>query len=49
MEMSTTREATNCARGQPLLGCPRLLVQYIRSYPESATRGRAMPWAQVPT
>jgi hypothetical protein len=28
---------------RPLVGCPRLLFQYIRSYPPSATCGRAMP------
>jgi hypothetical protein len=22
-----------CAGGPPLVGCPRLLIQYIRSYP----------------
>ena len=39
------------ARGPPLVGCPRLFIQYIRSYPpylqalpSPATRGRAMPW-----
>jgi hypothetical protein len=39
--------------GPPTVGCPRLLIQYIRSYPPylercflSATRGRAMPWWQ---
>jgi hypothetical protein len=37
----------------PLVGCPQLLVQYIRSYPPylepvppSVTWGRAMPWWQ---
>jgi hypothetical protein len=37
----------------PLVGCPRLLTQYIRSYPPylqavplTATWGRAMPWWQ---
>ena len=34
---------------QPLVGCPRLLIQYIRSYPPSATCGRAMLWWQTPT
>jgi hypothetical protein len=41
------------ARGPPLVGCPRLLIQYIRSYPPyledfppSATWGCAMPWWQ---
>jgi hypothetical protein len=41
------------AGGPPLVGCPRLLIQYIRSYPlypedfpPSATWGRAMPWWQ---
>ena len=38
--------------GPPLVGCPRLLIQYIRSYPlyavpPTATWGRAMPWWQV--
>jgi hypothetical protein len=44
------------AEGPPLVGCPRLLIQYIRSYPPylqavppSATWGRAMPWWQGPT
>jgi hypothetical protein len=44
------------AGGPPLVGCPRLLIQYIRSYPScleavapSRTRGRAMPWWQGPT
>jgi hypothetical protein len=32
------------AGGPPLVGCPRLLIQYIRSFPPSAIRGRAMPW-----
>jgi hypothetical protein len=39
------------AGGPTRVGCPRLLIQYIRSYPPyleapppSATRGRAMPW-----
>jgi hypothetical protein len=31
------------AGGPPLVGCPRLLIQCIHSYPPSATRGRAMP------
>ena len=35
--------------GPPLVGCPRLLIQFIRSYPPSATWGRAMPWWQGPT
>jgi hypothetical protein len=42
------------ASGPPLVGCPRLLIQYIRSYPTylqalppPATRGRAMPWWQT--
>jgi hypothetical protein len=41
------------AGGPPLVGCPRLLIQNIRSYPAyleavppSATWGRAMPWWQ---
>jgi hypothetical protein len=41
------------SRRTPLVGCPRLLIQYIRSYPPhleavppSATWGRAMPWCQ---
>jgi hypothetical protein len=40
----------------PLIGCPRLLIQYILSYPPyleavppSATWGLAMPWWQGPT
>jgi hypothetical protein len=40
----------------PLVGCSRLLIQHIRSYPPyleavppSATWGRAMPWWQGPT
>ena len=44
------------ASRQPLVGCPRLLIQYIRSYPpyleavpSSATWKRAMPWWQGPT
>ena len=44
------------AGGPPLVGCPRLLIQYIRGYPPyleavppSATWGRAMPWWQGPT
>jgi hypothetical protein len=44
------------AGGPPLVGCPRLLVQYIRSYPPYveavppfATWGRAMPLWQGPT
>ena len=44
------------AREPPLVGRPRLLIQYIRSYPPyleavppSATWGRAMPWWQGPT
>ena len=38
------------AGGPPLVGCRRLLIQFIRSYPPSeavplsATWGRAMPW-----
>jgi hypothetical protein len=39
--------------GPPLVGCQRLLIQYIRSYPPyleavppSSTWGRAMPWWQ---
>jgi hypothetical protein len=41
------------AVGPPLVGCPWLLILYIRSYPPypedflpSATWGRAMPWWQ---
>jgi hypothetical protein len=41
------------AGGTPLVGCPRLLIQYIRSYPPyledfptSATWGRATLWWQ---
>jgi hypothetical protein len=41
------------AGGSPPIGCPRLIIQYIRSYspypedfPPSATWGRAMPWWQ---
>jgi hypothetical protein len=41
------------AGGPPLAGCPRLVIQYIRSYPRypedfppSANWGRAMPWWQ---
>ena len=44
------------AGGPPLLGCPRLFIQYIRSYLPywrpflpSTTWGRAMPWWQWPT
>jgi hypothetical protein len=44
------------AVGLPLVGCPRVLIKYIRSYlpyleavPPSATWGRAMPWWQGPT
>ena len=44
------------AGGPPIVGCPRLFIQYIRSYrpylqavPPSATWGRAMPWWQGPT
>jgi hypothetical protein len=44
------------AGGPPLVGCPRLLIQCIRSYPPypkavppSATWGRAMPRWQWPT
>jgi hypothetical protein len=44
------------AGGLPLFGCPRLLIQSIRSYPPclqavppSATRERTMPWWQGPT
>jgi hypothetical protein len=40
----------------PRVCCPRLLIQYIRSYPpileavpSSVTWGRAMPWWQGPT
>ena len=47
---------THQAGGPPLVGCPRLLIQYIRSCPSileavppSATWGRAMPWWQGPT
>ena len=43
------------AGGPPLAGCPRLLIQYIRSYRPywrpflpSATWRRAMPWWQGP-
>jgi hypothetical protein len=47
----------NCqTTGPPLVGCPRLFIQYIRSYPPylqavppSATWGRTMPWWQGPT
>jgi hypothetical protein len=42
------------AWGPPLVGCPRLLIQYIRSYPPyledfppSATWGRTMPWLSL--
>jgi hypothetical protein len=31
-------------RGPPLVSCPQLLIQYIRSYPPSSPWGRAMPW-----
>ena len=44
------------AGGPPLIGCLRLLIQYIRSYPPyleavppSATWGRSMLWWQGPT
>jgi hypothetical protein len=44
------------ARGPPFVGCPRLHIQYIRSYPAyleavspSTTWGRVMPWWQGPT
>jgi hypothetical protein len=44
------------AGGPPLVGCLRLLIQFIHSYPSileaippSATWGRAMPWWQGPT
>ena len=44
------------ARGPPLVGCPRLLNQYILSYrlelegvPPSATWGRAVLWWTGPT
>ena len=41
------------AGGPPLVGCSRLLIQYIHSYleavPPSATWGRAMPRWQGPT
>ena len=44
------------AGGPPFVACPRLLIQYIRSYPpyrrsflHPATWGRAMPWWQGPT
>jgi hypothetical protein len=44
------------AGGPPLVGCPRMLIQNIRSYPPylevvspSATWWRAMPWWQGPT
>jgi hypothetical protein len=44
------------AGGSPLVRCPRLFIQYIRSYPPyleavspSATWERAMPWWQKPT
>jgi len=44
------------AEGPSLLGCPRLLIQYIRSYPPyqeavppSTPWRRAMPWWQGPT
>jgi hypothetical protein len=43
-------------RESPLVDCPRLLIQHIRSYPPYVqavppcrTRGRAMPWWQGPT
>jgi len=43
------------AGAPPLVGCPRLVIQYIRSYPPyldavppSATWGHAMPWWQDP-
>ena len=47
----------NPQAGRPcLFGCPRLLIQYIRSYPpyqeavpQSTPWGRAMPWWQGPT
>jgi len=42
--------------GLPIVGCPQLLIQYIRNYPPileavppSATWGRAIPWWQGPT
>jgi hypothetical protein len=41
------------AREPPLVGCPRMFIQYVRSYPPymeavspSATWGRVMPWWQ---
>jgi hypothetical protein len=44
------------AGGPPLVGCPRLLIQYIRSYHPylevafpSVSWGRAMPWWLGPT
>jgi hypothetical protein len=43
------------AGGPPLVGCPRLLIQYIRSYPPCwrpflhPQPGRAMPCWQGPT
>jgi hypothetical protein len=47
---------TSQAGGPPLVGCPRLLIQCIRTYPpypqavpSSATWGRAMLWWQGPT
>jgi hypothetical protein len=50
--VSTTPNPKN--EGPPLVGCPRLLIQYILSYSPfiwrpslpSATWGRAMPWWQ---
>jgi hypothetical protein len=57
-----TQEPATCpspnpqAGGPHLVGCLRLLIQNIRSYPPyleavppSATWGRAMPWWQGPT
>jgi hypothetical protein len=33
----------------PLVGCPQLLIQYIRSFPPSATWECPTPWWQKPT
>jgi hypothetical protein len=55
-EASLVPRATPEVEGSPLFSCPRLFIQYFRSYPQyleavppSATWGRTMSWGQGPT
>jgi hypothetical protein len=51
LDLLAPRPTPPPAGGPPLVGCSRLFIQYIRSYPPypqavppAATWGRAMPW-----